>query len=159
MRPDFPPIIEAMKVQKALMAFIVCGAIALPAAAGTTPKVGDGVNVQPLYPLDIALYASGWRSDDRNGDGLLDHAVQYDKNGNRSAEAYDINFDGKMDDFYSFENGAIVLEQVDSNFDGLVDIWVHIYQGVYVSGYERDSDYDGKLDKVKTYGRDQIVKR
>jgi hypothetical protein len=148
-----------MKVQKALMAFFVCAALVLPALADTPAKVGDTVNVQPLYPLDATLYASGWRSDDRNGDGVLDHAVQFDKNGNRSAEVYDINFDGRMDDFYAFDNGAICLEQVDSNFDGLVDLWVHIYQGVYVAGYERDSNYDGKLDKVKAYGRDQIVKR
>ena len=148
-----------MKVRFGLMAFFLfcCGLFSLSAAG--FGRVGEVKSSVPPYPLDITGYGHPWVTDDRNNDGIPDHAVQIDKAGRTGAEAFDFNFDGRMDDFYLYEGGAIVMEMLDTNYDGAIDLWVSVYQGVYVAGYERDKDYDGKLDLVKQFGRDNLVKR
>ena len=55
-----------------------------------------------------------------------------------------------MDDFYYFEEGKLIREEIDSNFDGTVDIWVYL-DGMYILKYEMDSDFDGAIDLVKDY--------
>jgi hypothetical protein len=64
-----------------------------------------------------------------------------------------------MDDFYVFEDGVLAMENLDTNYDGAIDLWVFMYKGVYVAGYERDSNFDGSLEIVKQFGRDSLVKR
>ncbi len=147
-----------MKVQALFMALVVFVAVSISAEA--PPRVGDARICLPGNQTDIATYGSPWITDDRNNDGIVDHAVQYGKNGKMVvAEVFDYNFDGKMDDFYTYDNGVLILEELDTNYDGLVDIWVHVYKGVYVAAYERDSNFDGTLDIVKQYGKESIVKR
>lgn len=148
-----------MKVSPIFVAFFFALVMMMPLVAEPASQIGDERNCRPPMPVDVGGYGSAWVTDDRNGDGLIDHAAQYDKKGLPTVEAFDFNYDGKMDDFYSFVSGAVVEEVLDSNFDGLIDIWVHVYQGVYVASYERDSNFDGKLDIVKRYGNDKIVKR
>ena len=148
-----------MKVKYTLMALLFCGIALAPVSAQVLGKVGDEKHCLPAMPVDIGEYGSAWTTDDRNGDGMVDHVAQFDKNGRTSAEAFDFNFDGKMDDFYTFSGGAVTQEELDTNYDGFIDLWVQVYQGVYVASYERDSNFDGKLDIVKQYGKDQIVKR
>ncbi len=89
---------------------------------------------------------------DSNGDGKVDFMEKKDKDGKKIMEIFDFNHDGFMDDFYFYTNGIITLREVDSNFDRKVDIWVYIKDGHYITKYERDLDYDGTIDQVKTFG-------
>jgi hypothetical protein len=57
-----------------------------------------------------------------------------------------------MDDFYYYERGQLIRQEVDTNFDGRIDVWVYLHEGLYIKSYERDSDYDGEIDLVKEYG-------
>ncbi|MCK5198831.1 MAG: hypothetical protein KAR21_10790, partial [Spirochaetales bacterium] len=60
--------------------------------------------------------------------------------------------DGKMDDLYFYSNGIIVRREIDSNFDLKIDLWVYIKDGSFIEKYEQDLDFDGIIDKVKTFG-------
>ena len=148
-----------MKVQKILLIGLVGLLLASGLIGQNLGNAGDVKSGLPSQPLEVAAYGSGWATDDRNGDGIPDHAVKVDKAGRNVAEVFDYNFDGKMDDFYSYESGMVTIEELDTNFDGQIDLWVHVYKGIYVAGYERDTNFDGKLDIVKRYGKDSIVKR
>ena len=64
---------------------------------------------------------------------------------------YDYNLDGHMDDFYFYERGVLIRQEIDSNFDELVDIWVYLHKGIYIKRYELDTDYDGKIDRIVDY--------
>ena len=89
---------------------------------------------------------------DSNGDGKVDFMEKLDKDGNKIMEIFDFNHDGAMDDFYFFTDGVISKREIDSNFDKKVDIWVYIKDGHYITKYERDLDYNGTVDQVKTFG-------
>lgn len=89
---------------------------------------------------------------DSNGDGRKDYSVRTDlDSGEKMMEVLDFNHDGKMDDFYFYDAGILRERAIDSNFDGLVDIWVYIEGGVYIAYYEKDTDFDGKMDKLRRY--------
>jgi hypothetical protein len=89
---------------------------------------------------------------DRNNDGKSDHIMLLDERGNKVYEELDYNFDGEMDDFCFYTGGTLLREEIDSNYDGQIDIWVYLKKGIYVERYERDTDFDGKIDIVKKYG-------
>jgi hypothetical protein len=91
-------------------------------------------------------------SQDRNYDGRVDYLVEYDREGRKVREEMDFNFDGRMDDFYYFENGALIRQEIDSNFDQRIDVWVFL-EGPYIHRYEMDRDFDGRVDVVKDYGQ------
>ena len=91
-------------------------------------------------------------SQDRNYDGQVDYLVEYDRQGLKTREEMDFNFDGRMDDFYYFEKGTLAREEIDSNFDQRIDIWVFL-EGPYIRRYEMDKDFDGRVDVIKDYGR------
>jgi hypothetical protein len=57
-----------------------------------------------------------------------------------------------MDDFYVYRNGVLHMELLDTNFDGEIDLWIYMYDGVRVRGYERDTNFDGSIDLVKDFG-------
>lgn len=88
---------------------------------------------------------------DTNNDGKVDLIVRLDPEGKKVSESVDFNHDGKMDDFYTYRNGVLISREVDTNFDGKIDLWVWLTDGIYVSKYERDTDYDGKPDIVKVF--------
>jgi hypothetical protein len=91
---------------------------------------------------------------DSNGDGREDYLVRNDlDSGDKMMEILDFNHDGEMDDFYFYEDGILRERAIDSNFDGLVDLWVYIEGGVYIAYYEKDTDFDGKMDKIKRYSQ------
>lgn len=92
---------------------------------------------------------------DENDDGETDYILYYTSSGNKVAEVMDFNYDGKMDDFYFYKNGVLQFRQIDSNFDGKIDIWVYITKGVYIKKFERDSDFDGEIDFVKDYDKEE----
>jgi hypothetical protein len=72
--------------------------------------------------------------------------------GRKMYEELDFNNDGRMDDFYYYTDGVLERREIDSNYDDAVDVWVYIYEGVYVERYERDTDFDGEIDEVETFG-------
>jgi hypothetical protein len=90
---------------------------------------------------------------DRDFDGRADHRVRMDYNQRQVYEEFDFNYDGRMDDFYFYESGRLVRQEIDSNFDDRVDVWVFLLEGIYIRYYERDTDFDGKVDVVKDFGR------
>jgi hypothetical protein len=90
---------------------------------------------------------------DTNGDGVVDYSVVYDRGGLVAEEDMDSNFDGKMDTFYYYRGGDLQRVEIDSNFDGKVDIWIAVLDGKFVTGYQRDTDGDGKADLVKDFGK------
>jgi hypothetical protein len=87
---------------------------------------------------------------DRNFDARIDYNVEYDIQHRKVYEELDFNHDGRMDDFYFFEEGKLVRQEIDSNFDGVVDIWVYL-DGMYILKFEMDKDFDGTIDVIKDY--------
>jgi hypothetical protein len=71
-------------------------------------------------------------------------------------EVLDYNHDGEMDDIYFYRKGVLVERAIDSNYDGLVDLWVYIEEGVYIAYFERDTDYDGRMDELKRYSESSV---
>ncbi len=123
------------------------------------------------------LFANNQVSTDENGDGKPDTWTAFDDKGNRSAIYYDSDFDGaidyvhvfnkdnqrieehldynrdgEMDDFYYFANDVLQRREIDTNFDTKVDVWVYLTEGIYINRYEQDTDFDGEIDKVKSFG-------
>ena len=101
-----------------------------------------------------SFYDHNWYINDRNGDGDVDHAVSFDDEGYKLYEVMDFDNDGIMDDFYFYQRGVLVRQEIDQNGDQRIDLWVYITEGVYIEGYERDSDYDGRIDVVRLYGNE-----
>ena len=92
---------------------------------------------------------------DSNDDGQVDYLIKTDENDEKMMEILDFNHDGKMDDFYMYENGVLRQRAIDSNFDSKVDIWVYLKEGVYISRYEEDSDFDGTMDIDKKFAPEE----
>jgi hypothetical protein len=136
------------------MKAVVLAALALYVACSLHASPGRGVDSNNDGAPDQWYEVSDGRiqkvSLDRNYDSLIDYAVEYDLQHRKLYEEMDFNHDGKMDDFYFFEEGKLIREEIDSNFDGAVDIWVHL-DGMYILRYEMDSDFDGKIDLTRNY--------
>ena len=90
---------------------------------------------------------------DRNSDGVPDYLVRTDGSSRKLYEEFDYNYDGKMDDFYYYQIGKLIRHEADTNYDGRVDLWVFLVDGVYIQGFERDTDFDGTVDVVRKFGR------
>lgn len=90
---------------------------------------------------------------DDNRDGRPEYRLSIDGRAQKIEEVLDTNQDGEMDDFSYYRSGVLYFRELDTNYDGAVDIWVYIREGVYVERYERDKDFDGKVDLVKDYGK------
>jgi hypothetical protein len=105
---------------------------------------------EPLFAVDD--YDDTWITGDTSSDGSVDYALQVDDANEKRFEAIDYNRDGLMDDFYVYRNGVLHMELLDTNFDGEIDLWIYMYDGVRVRGYERDTNFDGSIDLVKDFG-------
>lgn len=92
---------------------------------------------------------------DQNHDGEVDSKVIFDTRDRKIREEYDHNYDGAMDTFYFYTSGIFVRQEIDSNYDGKTDIWIFMYKGRYIKRYEVDTDFDGKVDKIKNFGEDK----
>lgn len=89
---------------------------------------------------------------DTNFDGKPDTALHLNSSKISVYEESDYNLDGTMDNFYFYEYGYIVRQEIDSNYDGEVDIWVFITdKGKNITRYEKDIDFDGIVDKIKDF--------
>ena len=114
----------------------------------TLDRNGDG---HPDQWYEVADGRVTGLSLDRNFDEQVDYTVEYDADNRKTREEMDFNFDGRMDDFYFFEEGKLVRQEVDSNFDGRIDVWVSL-EGQYIRGYEMDRDFDGVAEVRKAFG-------
>ncbi|QEN03609.1 hypothetical protein EW093_02475 [Thiospirochaeta perfilievii] len=91
-------------------------------------------------------------SSDTNFDGNVDKKLAMNGAKLTLYEETDYNLDGIMDNFYFYEDGFVVRQEVDSNYDLKIDIWVYITNdGKSISSYEKDLDFDGVVDKVKEF--------
>lgn len=91
-------------------------------------------------------------STDTNFDSSVDSKVALDVMRLTVFEETDYNLDGIMDNFYYYDNGFVVRQEVDSNYDQKIDVWVYITNsGKSISRYEKDLDFDGVVDKVKEF--------
>lgn len=130
-------------------AFLVGTAAAF---AGTIQEIDeneDGVTDQWIETVDGEVTSI---RKDLDFDGQADYFLAFDELALKVYEELDFNRDGHMDDFYYYSEGVLRRREVDTNFDKAVDLWVTIREGVYVGKIERDTDFDGKPDYVKTYG-------
>ena len=114
---------------------------------GTTRDFTEDLSFDPAF-----YRGDEWITDDRSGDGLIDYALKLDDDMEKALEAADYDKDGAMDDFYFYRNGVLYRQEIDQNNDGRIDLWIYLSEGVYVTGYERDSDFDGVIDSVKIFG-------
>lgn len=91
-------------------------------------------------------------SSDTNYDGSIDSKLALDQMHLTVLEETDYNLDGVMDNFYYYESGFVVRQEVDSNYDQMIDVWVYISnEGKSISRYEKDLNFDGVVDKVKEF--------
>ncbi len=137
-----------------LLLFCLLAAGALPgsaldrAAVGDADGQGDPSAPAPDLPAGGAAAGAG-----RRLDGLAEFLSGLNTGRKKLYEEYDFNQDGRMDDFYYYEAGRLVRQEIDTNFDGRIDLWVFLVQGIYIQRYERDTDFDGKVDVVRRFGR------
>jgi hypothetical protein len=90
---------------------------------------------------------------DRDFNGTIDYIVSFNDNGEKKLEEIDFNYDGNMDDYYFYSNGVLKRREIDSNYDQKVDIWVYLTKGIYVTKFERDTDFDGEIDLIRDYDK------
>lgn len=89
---------------------------------------------------------------DTNLDGKPDSTLHLNESKVSIYEESDYNLDGIMDNFYFYEYGFIIRQEIDSNYDGKIDIWVYIEdEGTSITRYEKDIDFDGVVDKIKEF--------
>jgi hypothetical protein len=132
-----------------------------PTRGDTTGVVGAGdrdLRIRSILEwfdtLDNALPAL---EVDSNEDGQADYLIKTNiETGDKMMEVLDYNHDGEMDDIYFYRKGVLVERAIDSNYDGLVDLWVYIEEGVYIAYFERDTDYDGRMDELKRYSESSV---
>lgn len=133
--------------------------LVLPVSASSSQPSEDNIGEYHSLHEDLSFhpseYGDGWIVNDENSDGVVDYAIYFDEDGYKVFEVIDFDRNGSMDDFYFYSRGVLVRQELDQNDDQLIDLWVYITEGVYVQGYERDSNYDGKIDVVKLYGQDE----
>lgn len=115
---------------------------------------------------------------DSDFNGKIDSFDYFDANGVKVKEGMDTNGDSVADDFYHFKDGKLLRQEIDSNYDGKADMWVKfvynskgnldkslIFMDKNFDGkpdewhytnkerqvikIERDTNFDGKIDKVE----------
>lgn len=92
---------------------------------------------------------------DSNDDGKVDYLIKTNAENEKLMEILDFDHDGRMDDFYMYEAGVLRQRAIDSNSDAMIDIWVYLEEGVYISRYEEDTDFDGTMDIDKNYAAEE----
>jgi hypothetical protein len=106
---------------------------------------------EPQDPKTKLFYENGKivRSQkDKNGDGKPDFFCRY-RNGFKSRAYADLNFDGKIDAWYYYnEKGALVREDRDTDKDGKPDAFYEYPEGSRQFVWKQyDRNGDGKIDR------------
>lgn len=138
---------------RVFIALCIASVMLVPIAAVTLGAIGEQKISALEFPFDIAHYGDDYSRIDRNSDGRVDYVAKSERGGAKSFEAMDFNNDGFLDDFYIYEKGSLVRREVDSNFDLKIDLWLYLYEGTYVEAYERDVDFNGTIDVVKSFAK------
>ena len=87
---------------------------------------------------------------DVNFDGKVDSIYVYDENGKVKEEILDTNYDGKMDNWRYYDNGSLTLDEADSNYNGKIDVWIYVDRD-RVYEIKKDTNGDGKPDSITKY--------
>jgi hypothetical protein len=82
---------------------------------------------------------------DLNGDGRIDGWEKYGADGSIVRIAYDLDFDGKIDEVLHFEKDQLVKKELAFGFDGVPRSWSFYEKGKLVRK-ERDANGDGQVD-------------
>jgi len=94
---------------------------------------------------------------DSNNDGNVDIWREV-KEDDKYVEIYDVNFDGKQDDwFYHNKEGVLERSEKDSNFDGKIDHWTSFNKQGVLKHDESDTNFDGKIDYWASYNKQGIL--
>ena len=91
---------------------------------------------------------------DSDFDGTIDYVHVFNRGNERIEERLDYNHDGEMDDYYYYANDVLQRREMDTNYDTKIDVWVYLREGVYIQRYEQDVDFDGEIDKIKSFGEE-----
>jgi hypothetical protein len=132
----------------AMLAILLVAAVAPSVHADPFPDRRE-LSAWQRFPVDE--YGDDWLTLDRNKDGRVDYAVQVSSGGQKVREAMDFDYNGYMDNFYFYNDGALTRHEIDSNSDQQIDIWVHMFEAVYIRMWERDTNHDGYIDQRVDY--------
>ena len=127
-------------------------------AADEMIKVGDRKVDTPSLPVAVSDYDDSWKKSDSHNSGQIDYAVKYDEKGRILYEVFSHFQTGFMDVFRFYEDGIPVREEIDSTGSHHIDLWVYLYQGIYISRWERSTNHDGVIDKIKVFGKAVTIK-
>jgi hypothetical protein len=128
---------EQVAVRWALVS--LCGLL-LAGAAGCATTGGDKAGASKTPNIERARYKNLRR----------DGRVVYD---------FDLNQDGKPDQWKVEAGGRVVRVERDFNFDGIADVFLYLNSKGDVIEEEMDLDVDGVIDVVNYYRGEQIHKK
>lgn len=94
---------------------------------------------------------------DLNWDGKIDIWRYFSESGAAEKEEWDLDYDGRVDEVRTFENGVIAKSERDRNNDGRPDVTRH-YKAGKLDSKETDTDDDGKVDRWE-YFSGQVLDR
>ena len=135
---------------------VISFCIALSIFAGNlySISVNDGIK-NGTEPIDVWILSEdgteSWINRDNNSDGKADYSLRIDETARKISETMDFNFDGSMDDYYYYDAGVLRSREIDTNYDGSIDLRDYLEDGVYMARIERDLDFDGEFDYIKSY--------
>ena len=89
------------------------------------------------------------QEEDRNYDGILDAWTLY-QDGAPTQRALDGNDDGNPDAFESYENGRVAIRELDRDDDGIRDVFYR-YRGETLAEERHDANNDGMIDLIILY--------
>ena len=138
-------------MKKAVFTITLILVCVLPLLANT-PPVTDIELLRHEARAKLAISGSRWLELDTNGDGVIDHIMLLNRNGDKIYEEIDTNHSGKIDTLCYYHKGVLVREEIDTTGNGKIDLWVFIREGIYVEKYMRDTTGDGTIDKIKEFG-------
>lgn len=141
-----------MRLSRPFQMLVLFGFVLAVAGAQSVERSEESARDAFVPVFSVDAYGAAWILGDTDNNGEHDYALMVDDMNRKRYEAIDFNRDGLMDDFYIYEGGVLVSEQLDTNFDGAIDLWIHMHDGARIRGYERDTDYDGEVDVVKEFG-------
>lgn len=127
----------------------------LGGCAGSSGNAGSAADVGGRRPTEIIhedcdVNAAGAERMDANGDGVAD-VTTVKANNQIACQAFDLNFDGKVDSWVYFDsNGQVRRRESDYDRDGRIDE-IAVYSGGVVSEKHRATTMHHRLDTWDFY--------
>jgi hypothetical protein len=116
---------------------------------------GDG-NSEEIRYVDPASGAVVRSEHDLDFDGKLDAWVTYE-NGEPVVRALDADGDGRSDGWEQYSGGRMTARTLDTDGDGVKDTFYR-YRGEDLMEKLRDSNNDGEMDRVEAFGNRRRVR-